>query len=423
MDDEPAWMGTRHVWGQKHRFGLTTVDRRHHTYIVGKTGSGKTTLLRNLILQDVYADRGVGVIDPHGDLAYDLLDHIPSHRSEDVVYFDPADYDYPIGLNLLEQISPNERHLIASGIVSTLKNIWRDSWGPRMEWILKACVIALLECQNVSLLGIPRMLVDEDYRLWVLKQVKDPMVKTIWEVELSRFDKRMWQEAISPIQNKVGAFLLAAPVRNILGQVKSRIQARYLMDHRRIFIANLSKGRLGEDNSNLLGAILVTMFQLAAMSRTNVPEEARQDFHLFVDEFQNVSSDSFINILSEARKYRLALTLSHQHASQLREEIRESVFGNVGSIVSFCVGSADAEILFKEFGEDFPPHAFTQLRRFEVLAKIMENHDTGVPFRGQTLLPLVLPGGRREVLRRRSREKFAASKADVESKIRRWLGR
>ena len=203
-----------------------------------------------------------------------------------------------------------------------------------MEWILNACVIALLECQNVSLLGIPRMLVDEQYRFWVLKQVQDPMVKTIWERELSRFDKRMWQEAISPIQNKVGAFLMAAPVRNILGQVKSRIHARFMMDHRRIFIANLSKGRLGEDNSNLLGAILVTMFQLAAMSRTTVPEEKREDFHLVVDEFQNVSSDSFISILSEARKYRLALTLSHQHASQLREEIRDSVFGNVGSIVS-----------------------------------------------------------------------------------------
>jgi len=423
MDDGLAWMGYRHAWGQEVPFGLRTADRRHHTYVVGKTGSGKTTLLRNVILDDMYADRGVGVIDPHGDLASELLDCIPSWRAEDLVYFDPADYDFPIGINLLEQVRPEERHLIASGIVSTLKNIWGDSWGPRMEWILNACIIALLECQNVTLLGIPRMLVDEDYRLWVLKQVRDPMVKAVWERELSRFDRRMWQEAISPIQNKVGAFLLAAPVRNILGQVKSRINARFMMDNRRIFIANLSKGRLGEDNSNLLGAILVTMFQLAAMSRTTIHEEERKDFHLVVDEFQNVSSDSFISILSEARKYRLALTLSHQHASQLRQEIRESVYGNVGSIISFCVGSSDAEVLSREFGGDYPPAQFTQLRRFEVLAKLLENGEAGTPFRGTTLPPLKPKGSLRETLIRRSREKYAVAKGDVEDKIRRWLGR
>jgi Type IV secretion-system coupling protein DNA-binding domain len=317
MDDELAWMGYRHAWGQRIPFGLTAADRRHHCYVVGKTGSGKTTLLRNLILQDMYADRGVGVIDPHGDLASDLLNCIPTHRAEDLVYFDPADYDHPIGINLLEQVPPDERHLIASGIVSTLKNIWRDSWGPRMEWILNACLVALLDCSNVSILSIPRMLVDEPYRRWILRQVKDPMVKIVWDKELGTYDKRLWQDAVAPIQNKVGAFLLASPVRNILGQVKSKINARFMMDKRRIFIANLSKGRLGEDNSNLLGAILVTMFQLAAMSRTNLPEQEREDFHLVVDEFQNVSSDSFISILSEARKYRLSLTLSHQHASQL----------------------------------------------------------------------------------------------------------
>jgi TraM recognition site of TraD and TraG len=267
------------------------------------------------------------------------------------------------------------------------------------------------------------MLVDEDYRRWVMRQVKDPMVKTVWERELSRFDKRQWQEAISPIQNKVGAFLLAAPVRNILGQVKGRIDARYIMDHRRIFIANLSKGRLGEDNSNLLGAILVTMFQLAAMSRAAIPEDQREDFHMVVDEFQNVSSDSFISILSEARKYRLALTLSHQHASQLREEIRESVYGNVGSIVSFCVGSSDAKVLSLEFGEDFTPAQFTQLQRFEVLARITEGGASCFPFRGSTLAPLKVRGSNRETLIRRSREKYAAPKTDVENKIRRWLGR
>jgi len=416
-------MGVRQGWREDDPFGLSTADRRHHTYIVGKTGSGKTTLLRNLIVQDMAAGRGVGVIDPHGDLAYELLDSIPPHRAEDLVYFDPADHEYPIGINLLQHVPPQDRHLIASGIVSALKNIWRDSWGPRMEWILNACVIALLECQDVSILGIPRMLVDERYRQWVLRQVKDPMVKVVWERELSRYDKRLWQDAIAPIQNKVGAFLLASPVRNILGQVKNRLDAGYMMDNRRIFIANLSKGRLGEDKSNLLGAILVTMFQLAAMARTKIPEKDRQDFHLVVDEFQNVSSDSFISILSEARKYRLALTLSHQHASQLRPEIRESVFGNVGSIVSFGVGSADATVLSQEFGGDFAPNQFTELKRFEVFAKMLEEGNSGVPMRGITLPPLDVAFGRRETLIRRSREKYASSKTIVEDKIRRWLER
>jgi hypothetical protein len=380
----------RHAWEQDIPFGLTTADRRHHTYVVGKTGSGKTTLLRNLIVQDIAAGRGVGVIDPHGDLAYDLLDSLPSRRSEDLIYFDPSDYEHPIGINLLSHVPKDNRHLIASGIVSALKNIWRDSWGPRMEWILNACIVALLDCQNVSILSIPRMLVDEQYRNWVLRQVKDPMVKAVWERELGKYDRRLWQDAIAPIQNKVGAFLLASPVRNILGQIKNRLDARHMMDHHRIFIANLSKGRLGEDKSNLLGAILVTMFQLAAMSRTTIPESERRDFFLFVDEFQNVSSDSFISILSEARKYRLSLTLSHQHASQLRPEIRESVFGNVGSILSFNVGSADAEILCKEFGGNYSRDQFTQLRQFEVFAKLLSNGDQDVPIRGGTLPPLTL---------------------------------
>jgi hypothetical protein len=421
MNEEIAYIGMRNAWEQDVPFGLKISDRLHHTYIVGKTGSGKTTLLRNLIVQDIAAGRGVGVIDPHGDLAYELLDCIPSRRAEDLVYFDPADHEFPIGINLLEQVARQDRHLVASGIVSALKNIWSDSWGPRMEWILNACIAALLECQNVSILSIPRMLVDEGYRLWVLKQVKDPMVKAVWDRELSRFDKRMWQEAISPIQNKVGAFLMAAPVRNILGQVKSRIGARFMMDNRRIFIANLSKGRLGEDNSNLLGAILVTMFQLAAMARTTTLEEDRKDFHLFVDEFQNVSSDSFISILSEARKYRLALTLSHQHASQLRPEIRESVLGNVGSVIAFNVSSADAKVLSQEFSGDFIGSQFTDLKRFEIFARLLDDGNTGTPFRGVTMPPLDVKHGRRQVLVRRSHEKYASSRLVVEDKIGRWL--
>jgi len=400
-----------------------TVNKGEFVYLVGKTGTGKTTLLRNLIVQDIAAGRGVGVIDPHGDLARELLDYIPASRTEDVVYFDPADHDFPIGLNLLQPTSADGRHLITSGVVSAFKNIWRDSWGPRMEWVLSACISALLECENVSILGIPRMLIDEHYRLWVLKQVKDPVVRSVWERELGRYDKRLWQEAIAPIQNKIGQFLIAPPVRNVLGQVRGRIDAGFMMDNKRIFIANLSKGRLGEDKSNLLGAILVTMFQLAAMGRSVAPEERREDFSLFVDEFQNFTSDSFASILSEARKYRLALTLSHQHVSQLRDEIRESVFGNVGSIIAFRVGSEDAELLSREFDGAFPASHYTQLRKFEVCAKLLTDGEYGNLISGTTLPPLGTHFGRRDTIIHRSREKYASRRATVEEKIRRWLGR
>jgi hypothetical protein len=423
MNGDVAYIGVRHAWGEDVPFGLQLHDRRHHTYVVGKTGSGKTTLLRNLIVQDIVAGRGVGVIDPHGDLAYDLLNSIPPSRTDDVVYFDPADHEYPIGLNLLQSVSPDQRHLVTSGIVSALRNIWRDSWGPRMEWVLSASIAALLECENVSILGIPRMLVDERYRSWVLKQVKDPMVRSVWIQELGRYDKKLWQEAIAPIQNKIGQLLIAPPVRNILSQVRSSIDAGFMMDNKRIFIANLSKGRLGEDKSNLLGAVLVTTFQLAAMARSVIPEEQRKDFFLYVDEFQNFTSDSFASILSEARKYRLALTLSHQHVSQLRDEIRESVFGNVGSIIAFRVGSADGELLRREFGEGFLVNHFTDLGRHQVCAKLLTDGEYIQPIHGTTMAPLDVHFGGRENLIRRSREKYATPRAIVEDRIRRWLGR
>jgi hypothetical protein len=267
------------------------------------------------------------------------------------------------------------------------------------------------------------MLIDEQYRRWVIKQVKDPVVRSVWMQELGRYDKKFWQEAIAPIQNKVGQLLIAPAVRNVLGQVRSRIDAGFMMDNKRIFIANLSKGRLGEDKSNLLGAILVTSFQLAAMARTNIPEKKREDFCLFVDEFQNFTSDSFASILSESRKYRLALTLSHQHITQLREHIRESVFGNVGSIVAFRVGSADAELLAREFDGEYSPNRLTQLDRYEVCAKLLEGGGYSQPFFGMTLPPIAEICGNREKIIRRSREKYAVRRDVVEEKIRRWLAR
>ncbi|MCI0560627.1 MAG: type IV secretion system DNA-binding domain-containing protein [Nitrososphaera sp.] len=417
-----AKIGTRYIGGTERMFGLEHVDRRHHLYVIGQTGTGKTTLLRNLIIQDIEAGHGVGVIDPHGDLANDLLDYIPRRRIEDVAFLNPADMEFPVGFNLLGSVSPDGRHLVASGIVSVFKSIWPDSWGPRLEYILYAAVAALLDCENVSLLGVQRMLSDARYRAWVVKQIKDPVVRTFWVSEFENYDRKFSLEAIAPIQNKVGQMLMSPHLRNILGQARSRIDARFMMDRGRIFIADMSKGKLGADKSNLMGALLVTQFQLGAMSRADVAEGERKDFFLYVDEFQSFASDSFVSILSEARKYRLCLTLSHQYIDQVRPEIQKAVFGNAGSLVSFRVGKRDAEVLEQEFGNSIVSKQFVELGNHEVCAKMLSGGEYGGAFTGTTLAPIKQSHGRREGVIRRSREKYSAKREVVEEKIRRWLG-
>ncbi|MFO1459477.1 MAG: type IV secretion system DNA-binding domain-containing protein [Verrucomicrobiota bacterium] len=420
FDDSEIVMGRRELYGQLHPFGISPDDLRQHLYVIGKSGSGKTTLLRNLILQLIEAGEGVGLIDPHGDLAQDILDHIPRHRIEDVVYLDPADEEFPIGLNVLRTSGP--QHLVVSGIVGAVKSIWAESWGPRLEYILYAALAALIECDNVSLLGVQRMLSDRRYRYWVVKQVRDPMVRWFWENEFENYDKRLLSEAVSPVQNKIGQLLMAPQLRNILGQVTRAVDARFMMDRKRIFIANLSKGKLGEDKSNLLGALLVSEFHLAAMGRADVPESERPDFRLFVDEFQSFATDSFASILSEARKYRLSLTLSHQYTDQLPKEVQSAVFGNVGSLVSFRVGQSDAEILEREFGKEFTASQFTQLSNHHVLVRILNGGAQAEPFRGKTLEPWGKRWGRRETIIRRNRERYASKREEVDGRIRRWLG-
>ncbi len=414
-------IGRRQAWGGEEPALLSAADRRQHLYVIGKTGTGKTTLLRNLILQDIQAGAGVAVIDPHGDLSFELLNHIPRWRTDHLVYFDPADDQSAIGLNLLQQVSPSRRHLVASGVVSAFKSIWADSWGPRLEYVLYSAVAALLECQNTSLLGVQRMLVDHHYRSWVVDQVKDPMVRSFWLDEFAGFDKRLIAEIIAPIQNKVGQLLMAPPVRNILGQVKSKIDARFMMDDRRIFIANLSKGSLGSDKAHLLGAILVTQFQLAAMSRTDVPEESRGDFHLYVDECHNFLTDSFTSILSEARKYGLCLTLSHQYTAQLGQETLDAVLGNVGNIVSFRVGEKDGKALEREFSGGYPATTFSLLPNYQALVRLMNQGEPRDPFLISTEGPFARRYGHRDNLIARSRQKYAVPKSVVERKIRRWM--
>jgi energy-coupling factor transporter ATP-binding protein EcfA2 len=422
MNDQPdIAIGNREDWGGPEPFGISAQDQRQHIYIIGKTGSGKTTLLRNLILQHISLGHGVGLIDPHGDLAEELLHHIPPHRADHLVYFNPGDIDFPIGLNLLSNVAPDDRHLVASGIVEAFKGIWRDSWGPRLEYILYNAVSALLDCRNATLLGVNRMLTDEIYRNRVIGQVKDPFIRSFWADEYAGYDIRFQREAIAPIQNKLGQFLLNPVIRNILGQVKTRVNIPFIMDNERLFIANLSKGRLGQDKANLLGSLLTTQFHLGAMARSSRLESERRDFYLFIDEFQNFSTDAFASILAEARKYRLCLTLSHQYIDQLALPIRQAVFGNVGTLISFRIGYADGEIMEKEFGRTFPATALADLDRYEAAVKLLEGGANREPFRAKMLPPLENRIGRKENLIAQSRERFATPRAVVDDKMRRWM--
>ena len=422
MNDQPQIIiGERNGWGDPQSFGISAADQRQHIYVIGKTGSGKTTLLRNLILQHINLGHGVGLIDPHGDLAEELLHHIPPNRADHLVYFNPGDIEFPIGLNLLANVAADGRHLVASGIVSAFKGIWHDSWGPRLEYILHNAVSALLDCRNATLLGVSRMLSDEAYRAKVIRQIKDPFIRAFWAEEYAGYDQRFQREAIAPIQNKLGQFLLNPVIRNILGQVRNKVSIPFIMERQRLFIANLSKGRLGHDKANLLGSLLTTQFQLGAMTRANQPEEERRDFYLFIDEFQNFSTDAFASILAEARKYRLCLVLSHQYIDQLSLPVRQAVFGNVGTLITFRVGHADAEVMEKEFGNTFPAAVIADLNRYEAIVKLLEDGTNKEPFRANMLPPMENHVGRREKLIARSRERFAVRRAVIEDKLNRWM--
>jgi hypothetical protein len=399
MNDEPTIIiGEREGWGDPRPFGISASDQRQHLYIIGKTGSGKTTLLRNLIIQHIALGHGVGLIDPHGDLAEEMLHHIPPWRADHLVYFNPGDLEFPIGLNVLANVAPDNRHLVASGIVGAFKGIWRDSWGPRLEYILYNAVSALLDCRNATLLGVNRMLTDSKYRAKVVRQVNDPFIRAFWAEEYEGYDERFQREAIAPIQNKIGQFLLNPVVRNILGQVKTKVSVPFIMDNERLFIANLSKGSLGHEKANLLGSLIVTQFQLGAMARSNRPENERRDFYLFIDEFQNFSTDAFASILAEARKYRLCLILSHQYIDQLPLPIRQAVFGNVGTLIAFRVGYTDAELMENEFGKSFPASALGDLNRYQAIVKLLEDGANREPFRATMLRPLENRIGRKHKL-------------------------
>ncbi len=408
---------------QRVQFGIKTPDRRKHFYVVGKTGMGKTTMLENMAVQDINVGRGVGVVDPHGEFAQKMLDFIPSQRVNDVIYFNPADLDYPIAFNAIEKVDPEHRHLITSGLVGVFKKIWAETWGPRLEYVLRNAILALLEYPGSTLLGIMRMLVDKAYRRKVIEKIQDPVVKTFWVEEFTKYPDRFMAEAVAPIQNKVGQFLTSPLIRNIVGQTKSAIDIRRVMDEEKILIMNLSKGLIGEDNSALLGAMLITRLQLAAMSRVDIAEEERKDFYLYVDEFQNFATEAFANILSEARKYRLSLILAHQYIAQMEEPVRDAVFGNIGTMVTFRVGAQDAEYLEKEFVPEFSAQDLVNLDFAQTYLKLMIDGVASRPFSATTLPPFSKPTKtHREKIIKISRERYATSRQEVEHKIAKWSG-
>lgn len=405
-------------------FGIKRDDRRRHMYIIGKTGMGKTTLLENLIISDIINGEGCCYIDPHGDTAEKILDFIPSSRINDVVYINPADTSFPIAFNILEAVEETHKHLIASGIVSIFKKQFAESWGPRLEYILRNTVMALLDYPGSTLLGVMRILVEKDYREKVVEKIRDPVVRSFWVNEFTKWNDRVLQEVISPIQNKVGQFLSNFLIRNIVGQVKSTIDLRDIMDNQKILILNLSKGRIGEDTMQLLGSMIVTKLYMAAMSRVDIPEQERKDFYLYVDEFQNFATDSFADILSEARKYRLNLIVAHQYIEQLPETVQAGVFGNVGTLICFRTGAADAERLVLEFTPFFTEEDLVNLPAFAIYLKLMIDGVSSDPFSANTLPPLFgdyLTHSREKVIQV-SRERYANPRSVVEDKINRWSG-
>lgn len=358
-------------------------------YILGRTGMGKTTLLLNMILNDIYSNEGVCFIDPHGDAVETLLDYIPSFRTKDVIYFNPADIDYPIPLNILGEVETERKHLLILSLISIFRKLYREHWQHRQEYILRNCLLALLEHQGQkTLFEIYRMLSDWRYRKEIVSGLKDPIVKSFWHNEFPKYLYQFKGEALAPIQNKLGAFLTVPLVRNILGTEKSRIDFRGIIDKGKIFLVNLAKGRIGEDISSFLGSLIITKIQLRAISRVDLHEDERKDFYLYVDEFQDfVATETFEGILSQARKYRLCLILAHQYIGQLDDKLRKSIFGNVGTIIAFPVGPENGEFLEREFQPELKRCDLIAHDKYHIYLKLAIDGKTSRPFSAYTLPP------------------------------------
>jgi DNA helicase HerA-like ATPase len=425
-----TYLGETVYRNQSVKFGIRNDndDRLRHVYVIGKSGTGKSSLFVTMMAQDIANGEGAAILDPHGETIENVLDRIPDNRIEDVIYLDPSDTEYPVGLNLLEIDDPSQKNLMASGLVSAIKQHFDFSWGPRLEYLLNYCVLTLLEVPGTTMLGITRLLEDQNYLNYILHFVKDPVVQKFWSEEFKQMkgNQKLVTEAISPIQNKVNRFLASTTIRNILGQRKSTIDIWDAMNSGKILLMNLSKGKIGQDNANLLGALLVSRIQFYALQRAKIPNEKRRPFYLYVDEFQNFATGSFEEILSESRKYKLGLNLTHQFTGQLPEDLLKAVYGNVGTIITFALGAPDAKELAKEFAPYFSEEDIISLERFQVYMKLMVDGMTSHPFSAKILVPwddefLIKKTGNKEKVLQRSREKYGVPREKVESKVNKWL--
>ncbi|MBD3366458.1 S1 RNA-binding domain-containing protein [candidate division WWE3 bacterium] len=412
---------------KKMRFGIKDGnDRLRHMYLIGKSGTGKSTMFVNMVTQDIAKGYGVGVLDPHGETIDTVLERIPDDRIEDVIYVDPSDLENPVGINLMELDDPSQKNLMASALVAAIKQHFDYSWGPRLEYLLNYSILTLLSAPDTTMLGITRLLEDPNYLKYILHYVDDPVVMKFWNTEYKNMkgNNKLVTEAIAPIQNKVNRFLASSTIRNILGQQKSTINFWNIMNEGKILLMNLSKGKIGADNANLLGALLVSRIQFMALQRAKLPPDERRPFYLYVDEFQNFATGSFESILSESRKYKLALHLTHQYTAQLPEELLQAVLGNVGTIASFALGAPDAFAMSKEFAPFFDENDLISMERFHIYIKLMINGMTSMPFSAKILLPwkdnLVPKSGNKESILQRSREKFGVSVEEVTREINNW---
>jgi len=406
------------------KFGIKADDRSKHVYVIGKTGMGKSTLLENMAIQDIQNGNGVAFFDPHGGTAEKLLEYVPKERVKDVLYFAPFDTDYPISFNIMEDVGADKRHLVVNGLMSIFEKIWEDAWSARMAYILQNTLLALLEYPGATLLAVNRMYADKAFRKKVVDNITDVSVKSFWVDEYAKFTDRYAQEATPAIQNKIGQFAGNPLIRNIIGQSKSSFNPRQIIDDKKIVIVNLSKGRVGEGNARLLGSMLITKFYLAAMSRSDEKASVLAklpQFYLYVDEFQSFADKSFSDILSEARKYKLNLTIAHQYIEQMDEEVRDAVFGNVGTMIVFRVGAYDADVLEKEFYPTFTAEDLVNLGLRQIYLKLMIDSVTSAPFSATTLAPIEPPEDSNvDEIIEFSRKTFAKPRNEVEKTITDW---
>lgn len=416
-----SFIGETNYRNEHFKFGIKRIDRRRHLYVVGKTGSGKSRLLQLLLISDIQQGKGCCLIDPHGDLADELLKYIPKERIKDVVYINPADRDFPIGFNPLEPVEDYEvRQHLSRFFIAIFKKLFAAEWNPRMEHLIRYITLALLETPDSNVLGIPRLLSDTKFRQRVIKQIQDPVVKSFWTNEFSASNEQFINAAAIPILNKVGQFISNPIVRNMVGQKKNMLDFDKFMNSEKIILINLSKGKLGDDNTALLGSMFITKIQQAALARAKMPEEERKDFYFYVDEFQNFATDAFSSILSEARKYRLDLTIAHQYIAQLPEDVKATAFGNVGTIITFAIGGDDAAYLSKEFSPTFTADDMINLNTREMYIKMSIDGKITPPFSAKTLnVPIASFDYTREIIEQ-TRHNYARSRVTVENEIARW---